>query len=161
MATLPQHSGPAAAGPDSVPRPGIHVPALLVAALVAAGAYWAVANLEVLGMRYGPACAVGVTGRAVVVAARGWTAPDVCAAFRERWPGVAYERTTPSAAPVVCEMAYAGSRIVVRDEGWFKVLGNEGCASLRRLAEAPDGLPSGALRGVALFWHWATAPATG
>jgi len=161
MATSLQHPGPpiAAGDADATPRGGLHLLALLVAVLVAVGVYWAVANLEPLGMRYGPTCAVGVTGRAVTIAAQGWTAPDVCAAFRQRWPGATYDRTTPSPAPVVCEGAYASSRIVVRDEGWFKILGNEGCASLNQMAAAPDVLPSGALRGLTLFWHWATEPA--
>jgi hypothetical protein len=161
MATTLHPGVPSADADARAARGGPRLLSLLVVALVAAGLYWAVVNLEPLGMRYGPSCAVGVTGRAVTVAAKGWTAPDVCAAFRQRWPGASYDRTAPSDAPVICESAYAGSRIVVRDDGWFKMLGNESCASLEQMAATPDVLPSGPLRGLTLFWHWATAPAAG
>ena len=110
---------------------------LIFIGMVLGLAWWAVAVLQTpqgqrlltAALREVPVtCYVGVKGAAASITVTGVAAQPVCDQMGAQSEGTLYRRSTAPAEPVVCEVAAGPARLVVRDQGILKVVGNTLCA---------------------------------
>lgn len=89
-------------------------------------------NWQSIGLTIGPSCAVGVSGTAAVVTARGWDAPTACRSMAGASTSI-YSYSGPSPAlPIVCQYMIDGVRVTVQDEGLLKIEGTSLCTYFQR-----------------------------
>lgn len=77
-------------------------------------------------------CAVGIVGSSASVTVTGLLAGRTCRELLHGQSQKTYERSATPAEPVVCEYQYGRQRLIVRDEGILKLVGNAVCDQLRQ-----------------------------
>lgn len=81
-----------------------------------------------------PICTIGVTGTAASVTVTGLFAGRACQQLLATGPTALYEMSQTPTQPVVCEQNVSNLRLVVRDEGILKIVGNALCGAVQQAA---------------------------
>ncbi len=83
-------------------------------------------------------CTIGVTGTEASITVQGWMAGKTCndilsgsSKLNVGTPENLYDLTQPATQPVICEYNISSQRLIVRDEGLVKLVGNEICDRLK------------------------------